>query len=180
MWYVALVRALNDEAGAADESLDPVHLKATVVALREALNQARQNRDNDIAASRSAADAEIAQLSKQLETLQTEKSSQIPLEAMFREISTQFPQALRLSVSTGWASEPLAKSQDASSGELTTTTDIPKRTSLVVQLDLPQALSEDEQRRMRQGWRVRAGLNNVQDVQLLLKVVAPVKSKRRK
>ncbi len=125
-------------------------------------------------------DAEIAQLSKQLEILQTEKSSQIPLEALFREISTQFPQALRLSVSTGWASEPLAKSQDASSGALTTTTDIPKRTSLVVQLDLPQALSEDEQRRMRQGWLVRAGLHNVQDVQLLLKVVAPVKSKRRK
>lgn len=69
MWYVALVRALNDEAGAADESLDPVHLKATVVALREALNQARQNRDNDIAASRSAADAEIAQLRATVRTL---------------------------------------------------------------------------------------------------------------
>lgn len=60
---------LNEEAGAADESLDPIHLKGTVVALREALNQARLERDHEIAASRAAADAEIAQLRATVRTL---------------------------------------------------------------------------------------------------------------
>lgn len=125
-------------------------------------------------------DAQIAMLSKQLENLQTQKASQLPLEAMFREINNQFPQALRLSVTAGLQGEPLVKTHGASPNALAELSALPQRTALVVQLDLPYALTEAEQERMRQGWQVRAGLNSAQDVQLLLKVVAPANSKRRK
>lgn len=69
MWYVAPVNVVNEDLAAADEPLDPIHLKGTVVALREALNRSRQERENDIAASRSAADAEIGQLRATVRTL---------------------------------------------------------------------------------------------------------------
>ena len=69
LWYVALVSVTNHDQLARGEELDPLHLKATVEALREALNQASREREGAIADSRRSADAEIAELQSTVRAL---------------------------------------------------------------------------------------------------------------
>ena len=54
------------------------------------------------------------------------------------------------------------------------------RDALVAQLELPAGISEQDQLRLRQGWPVRSGFQDVDDVQLLVKVNAPTKAQKPK
>ena len=111
-------------------------------------------------------DARIAALQKELGELQKAVSNQLPLQAIYRELSAQFPQALQISVTSGYrAMVPLAGASERAFME---------RPLLLVQLNLAEPLSAAERQRLRLGLSVRAGLKNVDDVQLEVTVSTAV------
>lgn len=111
-------------------------------------------------------DARIAALQKELGELQKAVSIQLPLQAIYRELSAQFPQALQISVTSGYrAMVPLAGASERAFME---------RPLLLVQLNLAEPLSAAERQRLRLGLSVRAGLKNVDDVQLEVTVSTAV------
>lgn len=130
---------------------------------RDLLNEFVKTNRTDIADR----ETRISALQEQVQALQKVASSQLPLQAMYREIQAQFPDALKLSVSSG------VRSFTAKAGTPLASTE--ERTLLLVQLQLRQELSADAQERLRLGLRSRAGLADLQDVQLEVSVVAPAK-----
>lgn len=130
---------------------------------KDLLNEFVQSNRVDIADR----EARIAALQGQLHAVQKAAAEELPLQAIYREVQAQFPQALQLSVSSGYqsvAAKPGAPLQSQTTRPL-----------LLVQLQLRNALGDDEQERLRQGLRTRAGLADVQDVRLDVLVVAPAK-----
>jgi uncharacterized hydrophobic protein (TIGR00271 family) len=122
-------------------------------------------------------DNQIAVLSQQLQVLQNEKSAQLLLKTLFHEISQQFPQATYVSVSAGLQTSAQPRSKSVIFQDSAVESKALERATLVVQLELPNALSTVEQERLRQGWRIRAGLLSITDVQLLLKTPPLPKSR---
>ena len=88
-------------------------------------------------------------------------ATQLPLHDIYREISAQFPQALNVTVTSGYrhAANP--------AGDTEKTT--PEQPVLLVQLMLASPLSPAEKQRLRLALGVRAGLKNSDDVQLEIK-----------
>lgn len=137
---------------------------------KDLLNEFLQTNRTDIAQR----DAQIAALERQLSAASSRDNTQQLSQKLLQEISQQFPQALRISVSQGFRSVAKAKMSLAPASGALLGVVPPERKTLVVQLELPSAVTEPEQLRLRQGWRVRMGLAEVADVQLQIKVVAPV------
>lgn len=135
------------------------------VVKRDLLNEFVKTNRTDIADR----DARILALQEQVQVLQKVASSQLPLQAIYREIQAQFPDALKLSVSSG------VRSFTAKAGTPLAST--AERPLLLVQLQLRNELSADAQERLRLGLRSRAGLADVQDVQLEVSVVAPARTR---
>lgn len=116
----------------------------------------------------------IAALQAQLQAAQNSAATQLPLSAIYRELQAQFPQALLLNVATGLRSV-------AAVGEQATLKTAVQRPLLLVTLQLRDALSDAEQERLRLGLQTRAGLADLQDVQLDVTVVPrPVAPKRKR
>ena len=110
-------------------------------------------------------------IQEELAEAQKLAASQLPLHAIYREIVAQFPQSLQLSVSAGYrTAENRADRPDESAAG---------HPLLLVQLTLPSPLSAAETQRLRQGLRVRAGLQNTDDVQLLVSSAVAKKGKAR-
>ena len=103
-------------------------------------------------------EARIAALQKELGELRKAASTQLPLHDIYREITAQFPQALQISVTSGY------RTGEAPIGA--TGNPLVERPLLLVQLKLTQPLSATERQRLRLGLGVRAGLNNADDVEL--------------
>ncbi|MCF8209140.1 MAG: DUF389 domain-containing protein [Rhodoferax sp.] len=116
-------------------------------------------------------DARIAALQKELAEAQKLAASQLPLHAIYREIVAQFPQAAQVSVSTGYRTAEIRADRPSESAA--------GQPLLLVQLTLPSPLSVAETQRLRQGLRVRAGLQNTDDVQLLVSSAVAKKGKAR-
>jgi len=135
------------------------------VVKRDLLNEFVKTNRTDIADR----DARILALQEQVQVLQKVASSQLPLQAIYREIQAQFPDALKLSVSSG------VRSFTAKAGTPLAST--AERPLLLVQLQLRNELSADAQERLRLGLRSRAGLADLQDVQLEVSVVAPARTR---
>ena len=103
-------------------------------------------------------EARITALQKEFGELRKAMSDQLPLQDIYREVAAQFPQALHISITSGYRS--MGASVDASERNLV------QRPLLLVQLKLVEPLSAAEIQRLRLGLGVRAGLKNVDDVQL--------------
>ena len=103
-------------------------------------------------------EARITALQKELGELRKAMSDQLPLQDIYREVAAQFPQALHISITSDYRS--IGASVDASERNLV------QRPLLLVQLKLVEPLSAAEIQRLRLGLGVRAGLKNVDDVQL--------------
>ncbi|MCF8155609.1 MAG: TIGR00341 family protein [Rhodoferax sp.] len=103
-------------------------------------------------------EARIAALQKELGELRKAASTQLPLHDIYREITAQFPQALQISVTSGYRAgeAPIGAPGNP----------LVERPLLLVQLKLTQPLSATERQRLRLGLGVRAGLNNADDVEL--------------
>jgi uncharacterized hydrophobic protein (TIGR00271 family) len=121
-----------------------------------------------------AREARIAALQKELGEVQRAAATQLPLHDIYREITAQFPQALQITVSSGYRTE-------------TNSSDVPEkaileRPILLVQLKLSKPLSLEERERLRLGLGVRARMKNVDDVQLEVTIspTASTKTKNRK
>jgi len=118
-------------------------------------------------------DARIAALQAQLLVAQQSAALQLPLAAIYRELQAQFPQALHLHVTSGLRSV-------ASTGQGPLNTAV-QRPLLLVNLQLRDALGKAELERLRLGLQTRAGLADVQDVQLDVTVAArPVAASKRR
>jgi len=130
---------------------------------RDLLNEFVQNNRIDI----TEREARILALQEQVQVLQKVASSQLPLQAIYREVQAQFPDAVQLSVSSG------LRSYTAKAGTPMDST--VERPLLLVQLKLRNELSADAQERLRLGLHTRAGLTDLQDVQLEVSVVAPAR-----
>lgn len=114
-------------------------------------------------------EARIAALQKELEEVRKTAARQLPLRDIYAEISAQFPQALQVSVTSGYrATESLQNALNTSTLE---------RPLLLVRLKLLTPLSPAEVQRLRLGLRVRAGLENMDDVQLEVSVASVETSK---
>lgn len=103
-------------------------------------------------------EARIAALQKELGDLRKAMSAQLPLQDIYREVAAQFPQALQISITSGYrAIKALAGAPERA---------LVERPLLLVQLKLAEPLSTAERQRLKLGLSVRAGLKNVDDVQL--------------
>ncbi len=112
-------------------------------------------------------EARVAALQAQLQAVQKAADAQLPLQAIYREVQAQFPQALQINVSTGFRGIAAKPGEAVEAGS--------ERPLLLVQLQLRDGLSAAEQERLRMGLRTRAGLTDLQDVRLEVSAVAPVK-----
>lgn len=130
---------------------------------KDLLNEFVQTNRVDIAER----EARIAALQGQLQVVQKAAAAQLPLQAIYREVRAQFPEAMQINVTSGFRS--MAAKTSALPDAQT------ERPLLLVQLELNRALSAAEQERLRLGLRTRAGLTDVEDVRLEVSVVAPVK-----
>ncbi len=108
-----------------------------------------------------AREARIESLQKELDEVKRTSATQLPLHDIYREIRAQFPQALNVTVTSGYrhAANP--------AGDTEKTT--PEQPVLLVQLMLASPLSPAEKQRLRLALGVRAGLKNSDDVQLEIK-----------
>ncbi|NCN97394.1 MAG: DUF389 domain-containing protein [Rhodoferax sp.] len=131
------------------------------VVKKDLLNELLQSNHTDLAER----DARIASLQAELQAVQKTTRSQLPLQAIYREVRAQFPQALQVNVSSGFRSLAGRPGEPAA-----------ERPLLLVQLHLRDALGTAEKERLRLGLRTRAGLTDVQDVQLEVLIAEPVKS----
>jgi hypothetical protein len=113
-------------------------------------------------------EARIAALQGQLQAAQKAADAQSSVQAIYREVQAQFPQAQQIIVSTGFRGISAKPGEAVKAGS--------ERPLLLVQLQLRDGLSASEQERLRLGLRTRAGLADVQDVRLEVSVVTPVKS----
>lgn len=137
---------------------------------KDLINEFLQTNRSDIAER----ETRIAALQAQLQAAQNSAATQLPLAAIYHELQAQFPQALLLNVATGLRSV-------AAVGEQATLKTAVQRPLLLVTLQLRDALSDAEQERLRLGLQTRAGLANLQDVQLDVTVVPrPVAAKRKR
>ncbi len=120
------------------------------------LNEFLQANRSDIAER----EVRIADLQKQLQEIQAASARALPLQAIYKELLAQFPQATEIHVTWGLRGAPAT-----ATGQLQS--DV-SRGLLLVQLQLPVGVSVStaEQVRMLQGLRARAGLTEQQDVQL--------------
>ena len=116
-------------------------------------------------------EARIADLQKEVGELRKAVSDQVPLQDIYREVAAQFPGALQISISSGY------RTVEAPAGapELA----LVVRPLLLVQLKLAEPLSTDERQRLRLGLSARAGLKNVDDVQLELTVSTTASRKKK-
>ena len=130
---------------------------------KDLLNEFVQTNRVDIAER----EGRIAALQSQLQVVQKAAAAQLPLQAIYREVRAQFPDASQINVTSGFRS--IASKMPAPPDAPT------ERPLLLVQLQLSSALSAAEQERLRLGLRTRAGLTDVQDVRLEVSVAAPVK-----
>jgi len=112
-------------------------------------------------------EARILALQEQVQVLQKVASSQLPLQAIYHEVQAQFPQALQIHVSAGFRGTAAKPGDAVKAGS--------ERPLLLVQLQLREGLSASEKERLRLGLRTRAGLMDLQDVQLEVSEAAPVK-----
>lgn len=136
---------------------------------KDLINEFLQTNRSDIAER----EARIAALQAQLQAAQKSAATQLPLAAIYRELQAQFPQALQLSVASGLRS---VVSREQASLQLAV-----ERPLLLVKLHLRDALGNAELERLRLGLQTRAGLAELQDVQLDVTVAArPVAAKRRR
>jgi uncharacterized hydrophobic protein (TIGR00271 family) len=103
-------------------------------------------------------EARIGALQKELGELRRAASTQLPLHDIYREITAQFPHAVQISVASGIRA---TENPEASPEKK-----LLERPLLLVELRLTEALSEAEKLRLRRGLSVRAGIKNVEDVQL--------------
>lgn len=103
-------------------------------------------------------EARIASLQKELGELRQAAASQLPLQAIYREIAAQFPQALDIAVTAGYHAVGLPANGTERTAQ--------ERPMLLVQLKVRSPLSAGEQARLRQGLQVRAGLAELDDVRL--------------
>lgn len=130
---------------------------------KDLLNEFVQTNRTDIAER----EARIAALQSQLQMVEKAAAAQLPLQAIYREVRAQFPQASQINVTSGYRSV---------AAKLPAVPDAPtERPLLLVQLQLGSALSAAEQERLRLGLHTRAGLSDVQDVRLEVSVAAPIK-----
>lgn len=130
---------------------------------RDLLNDFLQTNRADIAER----DARIAALQGELHNLRKSVSVQLPLKDIYNEVRSQFPQALQVSVTSGFRTEAeKPQLQSAPGGE---------RPLLLVQLKLREPLSAGEQERLRLGLRTRAGLADLEDVRLDVSALSPFK-----
>ena len=121
---------------------------------KDILQDFMKSNANEIAARQS----HIASLQKELDQMRKAASTQLPLKDIYREISAQFPQALQISVTSGYRTEgPLAETLEKP---------VADRPILRVDLRLSSALGAAERQRLRLGLRARAGLADIEDVQL--------------
>jgi len=118
-----------------------------------------------------ARDTTIASLKNELETARKADAKQIALHEIYREISAQFPEALQLSVTSGFRRTGNSVSTPARS-EL-------ERPLLLVKLELPKPLTQSEIDRVRSGLRVRAGLAALDDVRLEVSIAQSPNHKSR-
>lgn len=114
-------------------------------------------------------DARIVALQNELLQVRQSVTKQLPLKDIYRELSAQFPQAVRIQVTSGYRS-----TGSSALAQVATATEKPL---LLVQLRLNQPLGGAEQVRLRQGLRVRAGLAELDDVQLDVAVSATPKKR---
>lgn len=112
----------------------------------------------------------IVSLQKELEEIRKTAARQLPLRDIYAEISAQFPQALQVSVTSGYRATE--GPQDALNNK-----SMLERPLLLVQLKLLTPLIPAEIQRLRLGLRTRAGLENIDDVQLEVSVAPVEKSK---
>jgi hypothetical protein len=103
-------------------------------------------------------EARIATLQKELEDSRKAAANQLPLQAIYREIAAQFPQAEQITVTSGYRARTTPAGGSTDSGL--------ERPILLVQLNLTEPLSTPERQRLRLGLSARAGLKSVDDVQL--------------
>ena len=137
---------------------------------KDLINAFLQTNRSDIAER----ETRIAALQAQLQAAQNSAATQLPLSAIYRELQSQFPQALLLNVATGLRSV-------AAVGDQAPLKTAVQRPLLLVTLQLRDALSDAEQERLRLGLQTRAGLADLQDVQLDVTVVPrPVAPKRKR
>jgi uncharacterized hydrophobic protein (TIGR00271 family) len=107
-------------------------------------------------------EALIAALQNDLSEMRKTAAMQLLLRDIYREIATQFPQALHIAVSAGYQTvQPPANVSQPTATE---------RPLLLVQLTLSESLGAAEIQRLRLGLGVRAGLKNADDVQLQVTV----------
>lgn len=147
---------------------------------KDLLNEFLQTNRTDI----TQREVKIAALEEQLKAALENGKLQQELPTLLHDVQGQFPQALRVTVSVGLRSVAMptkalvALTSQPPTGLAQPTQESPAvdQKTLVVQLDLPQSLSDSEQWRLRQGWRTRLGLQDLDDVQLLVKVIASAKS----
>jgi len=134
---------------------------------KDLINEFLQTNRTDIAEREARIVALQGQLQAAQQAAQQAATAQLPLQTIYREVRAQFPDAVQLSVSSGFHSSPINAGVPLNPAA--------ERPLLLVQLQLHQALSATEQERLRLGLRARAGLTDVQDVQLLVSVVKPSK-----
>jgi len=138
---------------------------------KDLINEFLQTNRADIAER----DARILALQGQLQDLKKAASIQLPTQAVYQEIRAQFPDALRVSVTTGFQGTPGIPGTPEQPA--TTPGDRPL---LLVQLELPSALGMAEQERLRLGLRTRAGLSDLQQVRLEVSVAPKAADKQKK
>jgi len=139
---------------------------------RELLTEFMQSNRTEVAQR----EARIAELELELQNQRKLALAQVPLKDIYRELSAQFPQATHLSVTWGLQSAmPGSTAADASRESAR-----PDRALLLVQLQIPTALSAPEQARLRLGLRVRAGLSQLDEVQLQVLVVPAARAAKKR
>jgi uncharacterized hydrophobic protein (TIGR00271 family) len=135
---------------------------------RELLTEFMQSNRTDVAQR----EARIVELERELQIARNSASTQVPLKDIYREVSAQFPQAKQLSVTWGLQSAVIGPASVGASTEIAR----PDRALLLVQLQLPSALGASEQERLRLGLRARAGLSQLDEVQLFVSVLPTARS----
>ncbi|GAB4215797.1 MAG: TIGR00341 family protein [Rhodoferax sp.] len=123
---------------------------------RDVLNEFLQTTRADIAER----DARIAALQSELASLKQASARDVPLRSIQRELLAQFPQASDVRVAWGVGGTPAPGGTAAAADA--------EPSLLWVQITLPagMSLSAEEQRRLRDGLRVRAGLKPEQTLAL--------------
>ena len=117
-------------------------------------------------------ESRIVALQDEVQALRQSLSTQLPIREVYRELRAQFPQAMQLDVTAGLgAAKGLASDEPAV---------LAGRPILVIHMQLPKALGDAEQERLRKGLQVRTGLAQEEDVRLTIEEAAASKTARSK